>query len=98
MFGGDLFNLLIEDTPGRSNLFVSNTGLIPRGLDFYMCSFDNEVSVIRAFNFSVVFPNTGLQSVDSISRLEYLVLIIIVLYDESITVNLNTLNQFFMFL
>ena len=86
MFGGDLFNLLIEDTPGRIKLLVSNTSLILRGLDFSMCPFDNEVSVIRAFNFRVVLPNSSLQFIDSISQLEYFVLIIIVLYDESITV------------
>ena len=98
MFGGDLFNLLIEDIPCRRKLIVSNAGLILRGLDVYMCSSDNEVSVIRAFNFSVVFPNTGLQFIDSISQLENLILTIIVLYDESITVNPSTLNEFFVFL
>ena len=92
VFGGDLFNLLIEDTPGRIKLLVSNTSLILRGLDFSMCPFDNEVSVIRAFNFRVVLPNSSLQFIDSISQLEYFVLIIIVLYDESITVNLSTLS------
>ena len=97
MFGGDLFNLLIEDIPCRGKLIVSNTSLILRGLYFYMCSSDNEVSIIRAFNFSVVFPNTGLQFIDSISQLENPILIIIVLYGESITVNLSTLNEFFLF-
>ena len=57
-----------------------------------MCSLDNEVSVIRAFNLSVVFPNAVLQIIDSISQLDTLVLIVIVLYDESISVNLSALN------
>ena len=57
-----------------------------------MCSLDNEVSVIRAFNLSVVFPNAVLQIIDSISQLDNLVLIIIVLYDEPISVNLSALN------
>ena len=92
MLGGDLLNLFIEDTPGSTKLLVSNTCLILRGLDFSMCPFDNEVSVTRAFNFSVAIPNPSLQFIDSTSQLEYVVLIIVVLYDESITVNFSTLN------
>ena len=69
-----------------------------RGLDFSMCPFDNEVSVIRAFNSSVVYPNANLQLIDSAGQLEYFVLVIVVLYDESIMVNLGTLNQLFMLL
>ena len=92
MLGGGLFNLLIEDTPGSIKLLVSNTCLVLRLLDFSMCPFDNEVSVIRAFNSSVVIPYSNLQLIDSTSQLEYFVLITVVLYDESITVNLSTLN------
>ena len=90
MFSGDWFHLLKEDVPFRSELFSSNTGLILRRLNLNICSFDNEVSIIRAFNFSVVFPNAVFRV--TISQLDYLVLIIIVLYDESISVNLSALN------
>ena len=88
VFSGDLFNL----SPFRGELFSSGTSLISRRLNLYMCSFDNEVSVIRAFNFSVVFPNAVFQAIDSISQLDYLVLIIVVLFDESIPVNLSALS------
>ena len=63
-----------------------------------MCPFDNEVSVARAFNFSVVIPKSSLRLIDPLGQLEYFVLIIVVLYDESIAVVLDTLNQIFVFL
>ena len=71
---------------------MSNSCLILRRLDFIMCPFDNEVSVIRAFDSSVVIPYSSLQFIDSISQLEYLFLIVVVLSNDSVTVNLSTLS------
>ena len=70
MFGSDLFNLLVEDSPSRTKLFVSNTCLILRRLNFNMCPFDNEISVVMAFNLSVVVLETNLQFIDLIDQLE----------------------------